>query len=92
MGVTATSLPGVNFDTVTSRDEGRTAVESMCNDAVTGMHECCSSVAFDQLMCQCFPNKVVTRHSADKPWVTDGFRALVRKRQRAHYVWRSCAS
>ena len=49
----------------------------------------------DQLMCQCFPNKVVTRHSADKPWVTDGFRALVRKRQRSHtalYVWRSCAS
>ena len=38
----------------------------------------------DQLMCRCFPNKVVTRHSADKPWVTDGFRALVRKRQRAH--------
>ena len=38
----------------------------------------------DQLMCQCFPNKVVTRHSADKPWVTDGCRALVRKRQRAH--------
>ena len=38
----------------------------------------------DQIMCQCFPNKVVTRHSADKPWVTDGFRALVRKRQRAH--------
>ena len=35
----------------------------------------------DQLMCQCFPNKVVMRHSADKPWVTDGFRALVRKRQ-----------
>ena len=35
----------------------------------------------DQLMCQYFPNKVVTRHSADKPWVTDGFRALVRKRQ-----------
>ena len=38
----------------------------------------------DQLMCQCFPNKVVTRHSADKPWMTDGFSALVRKRQRAH--------
>ena len=37
----------------------------------------------DQLMCRCFPNKVVTRHSADKPWVTDAFRALVRKRQRA---------
>ena len=43
----------------------------------------------DQLMCRCFPNKVVTRHSADKPWVTDGFRALVRKRQR---VWRYYAS
>ena len=27
----------------------------------------------DQLVCRCFPNKVVTRHSADKPWVTDGF-------------------
>ena len=32
----------------------------------------------------CFPYKVVTRHSVDKPWVTDGFRLLVRKRQRAH--------
>ena len=42
----------------------------------------------DQLMCQCFPNKVVTRHSADKLWVTNGFRALVRKR----HVWISCAS
>ena len=38
----------------------------------------------DQLMCQCFPNKVVTRHSADKRWVTEGFRAPFRKRQRAH--------
>ena len=26
----------------------------------------------------CFPYKVVTRHSADKPWVTDGLRLLVR--------------
>ena len=32
----------------------------------------------DPLMCRCFPNKVVTPYSADKPWVTDGFRALVR--------------
>ena len=32
----------------------------------------------------CFPFKVVTRHSADKPWVTDVFRLLVRKRQIAH--------
>ena len=36
------------------------------------------------LMDQCFPYKTVTRHSADKPWVTDAFRALVKKRQRAH--------
>ena len=33
----------------------------------------------DSLMEMCFPYKVVTRHSADKPWVTDGFRLLVRK-------------
>ena len=32
----------------------------------------------------CFPWKVVTRHTADKPWVTDSFRTLVRMRQRAH--------
>ena len=38
----------------------------------------------DCLMQICFPYKVVTRHSAVKPWVTDGFRLLVRKRQRAH--------
>ena len=38
----------------------------------------------DCLMQICFPYKVVTRHSADKPWVTDGFRLLVRKMQRAH--------
>ena len=45
MDVAATSLPGVNFDTVTYRDEARKAVESMCNAAVTVMHACCSSVA-----------------------------------------------
>ena len=38
----------------------------------------------DSLVEMCFPYKAVTRHSADKPWVTDGFRLLVRKRQRAH--------
>ena len=38
----------------------------------------------NHLMCQCFPNKTVTRHSGDKPWVTNWFRSLVRKRQRAH--------
>ena len=36
------------------------------------------------LMEICFPTKSVTRHTADKPWVTDWFRDLVRKRQRAH--------
>ena len=36
------------------------------------------------LMEICFPTKIVTRHMADKPWVTDWFRDLVRKRQRAH--------
>ena len=35
MDVATASLPGVNFDTVTYRDEARKAVESMCNDAVT---------------------------------------------------------
>ena len=36
------------------------------------------------LMNMCFPAKVVTRHTADKPWVTDEFRSLVRSRQRTH--------
>ena len=35
------------------------------------------------LMDKLFTNKVVTRHTADKPWVTDYFRCLIRKRQRA---------
>ena len=35
------------------------------------------------LMDKFFTNKVVTRHTADKPWVTDYFRCLIRKRQRA---------
>ena len=28
--------------------------------------------------------QVVTRHTGDKPWITDGYRLLIRKRQRAH--------
>ena len=32
----------------------------------------------------CFPSKVVTRHTGDKPRITDGYRLLIRKRQRAH--------
>ena len=31
----------------------------------------------------CFSIKTVTRHTADKPWITDLFRNLMRKRQRA---------
>ena len=29
------------------------------------------------------PSKVVTRHTGDKPWITDGYRLLIRKSQRA---------
>ena len=36
-----------------------------------------NQTVIDQLMCRCFPNKVVTRHSADKLWVTDGFQARI---------------
>ena len=36
-------------------------------------------------MCWCVQRNVVTRHS-DKPWVTDGFRAIVRKRHDAHVM------
>ena len=38
----------------------------------------------DKLMQMCFPTKMVSRHTSDKPWITDRFRSLVRKRQRAH--------
>ena len=31
----------------------------------------------------CFPIKTVTRHTADKPCITDLFRNVMRKRQRA---------
>ena len=37
----------------------------------------------NRLMNDCFPIKTVTRHSADKPWVTDSFRRLVKRRQQA---------
>ena len=36
-----------------------------------------------ELIDTCFPLKTVTRHSSDKPWVTDRFRHLIRQRQRA---------
>ncbi len=31
-----------------------------------------------------FPYKIVIRHSNDKPWETDGFRNIIRQRQRAY--------
>ena len=37
----------------------------------------------NSLMEHCFPIKTVTRHTADKPWITDMFRNLIRQRQRA---------
>ena len=42
------------------------------------------------LMDKCFTNKVVTRLTADKPWVTDYFRCLIRKRQRAFMSGDQC--
>ena len=33
----------------------------------------------DKVIEICFPSKVVTRHTGDKPWITD-----LQKRQRAH--------
>ena len=38
----------------------------------------------NSLMEHCFPIKTVTRHTADKPLITDMFRNLIRKRQRAY--------
>ena len=35
----------------------------------------------DKLIEICFPSKVVTRHTGDKPGITDGYRLLFRKRQ-----------
>ena len=36
------------------------------------------------LMEHCFPIKIVTRHTSDKPCITDQFRNLIHKRQRAY--------
>ena len=38
----------------------------------------------DKLIEICLPSKVLTRHTGDKPWITDGYRLLIRKRHRAH--------
>ena len=42
------------------------------------------------LMDTFYTNKVVTRHTADKPWVTDYFICLIRKRQRAFMSGNKC--
>ena len=52
---------------------------STCNEQFTYYQS-----IMDKLMDHCFPYKHVARHSGHKPWVTDRFRQLVRKRQRAH--------
>ena len=38
----------------------------------------------DKLIEICVPSNVVTRHTGDKPWITDGHRLLIQNRQRAH--------
>ena len=42
------------------------------------------------LMDKCFTNKVVTRHTADKPWFTDYVRCLIRKSHRAFMSGDQC--
>ena len=39
---------------------------------------------YQTIVNSCFPIKTVTRHTADKPWITDLFRNLIRKRQRVY--------
>ena len=83
MDVAATSLPGVNLDTVTSRDEARKTVESMCNAAVTVMHECCSSIASDK------HDVYKGRFKPNRWWNRDCL--VTRDRQRLWYgIWKSC--
>ena len=38
----------------------------------------------DKLIEICFPSKVLTRHTGDKPRITDGYMLLIRQRQRTH--------
>ena len=83
MDVATASLPGVNFDTLTYRDEARKAVESMCNDAVTVMHECCSAVASDK------HDVYKGRFKTNCWWNRDCL--VTRDRQRFWYgIWKSC--
>ena len=41
-------------------------------------------IIVNSLMEHCFPIKIVTRHTSDKPWITDLSRKLIRKRQSAY--------
>ena len=64
------------------------ALASVRWDDLYKMNNCNDQFQFYQstlsaLMELCFPLKVVTRHTSDKPWVTDAFRNLIRRRQRA---------
>ena len=52
-------------------------------DSCNGKYVYCQTV-IDKLIELCFPSKGVTRQTGDKPWITDGYRLLIRKRQRAH--------
>ena len=42
-----------------------------------------NSCNINELMDKHFPTKTVVRHTADKPWVSDRFRDLIRRRQHA---------
>ena len=59
------------------------SMESMCNDAVTVMHECCSSVASDKHDVYKVPFKL------NRWWNRDCL--VTRDRQRLWYgIWKSC--
>ena len=49
-----------------------------CEEQFNLFHE-----TMDYLLGTCFPHKTVSRHSTYKPWITDGFRHLIRQRQRS---------
>ena len=67
----------------------RDTVNRKVYGAIFRLDSCADQYSYYQtvicnLMEICFPTKIVRRHTADKPWVTDWFRDLVRKGQRAH--------
>ena len=56
---------------------------SICTHCLRARNSLISSRKPWTIYCTCFPYKIVSRHSTDKPWSTDGFRHLIRQRQRA---------